>query len=328
MGTPDPAPTRHLAPDTLDQYWSARVPVVIPIEGAPDCRIRIDPAAGLIALQTEYSQPEPNLAKLKNITFAGVVDSGTDMAEIAVRIETSPRGAYTLLTTIADGLQLRKQTLAVAVNHGVEQHKGVLAMRGGLSAETEVGLFGELLFLEHLIAQIGPAAAISAWQGPLNEEHDFVFSTARVEVKTTSTERRRHVIHGLKQLVPAPGTDLFLVSVQITRAPGDQARSLPGLVADVRTQAGGHVAALDRTLEGSGWRESDAAMYQNAWTLRSTPRAYAVGPGFPALTPERVTADLGRIDHVTYQVDLTGLQHVPGVWPISTFTEPIESKNA
>lgn len=325
MSPRTPSVTRHLAPDTLDHYWSERVPLVIPITGTPNCRIRIDPVSGVIALQTEYARPGPNLAKLKNITFEGFVDDGADSAEIAVQVDGSPRGAYTLLTTIADELQLEKQPLAAAVNTGVELHKGVLATRGGLSAEAEVGLFGELLLMEHLIAKMGPAASISAWQGPSKEEHDFVLPTARAEVKTTSSERRRHVIHGLEQLVPSPDTDLFLISIQITRAASDAGRSLADLIADVRNMAEEHVIALDRILEDSGWRESDAAMYQTAWALRSTPRAYVVGPGFPALTPDRVTADLGRIDHVTYQIDVTGIQHVPGPVPVSTFTEPTGS---
>ena len=41
--------------------------------------------------------------------------------------------------------------------------------------------------------------------GPQAEEHDFALPDGDIEVKTTRTDRRVHVIHGAGQLTPAPG---------------------------------------------------------------------------------------------------------------------------
>ena len=104
-----------------------------------------------------------------------------------------------------------------AVAAGVARHRDIFASRGAMTTEKEVGLLGELLFLEFLIHQIGAGPAISAWQGPLSEEHDFTFDSVHVEVKSTSSERRRHIINGLDQLVPLRGVPLSLLSIQFTR---------------------------------------------------------------------------------------------------------------
>jgi len=182
--TPDDA--RHLTFTTLDELWKNGAPMVLPIKGEPTCRLQLDPKNGLITLVTAYDSPEPDVAKLKNVGFNAVVEGETELAELTVRVEGNAHGAYGLLATIADELQIDKLPLAAAVAAGVARHRNVFASRGALTPEKEVGLFGELLFLEFLIHQIGAGPAVDAWQGPLSEEHDFVFDAIHIEVKTTT----------------------------------------------------------------------------------------------------------------------------------------------
>ena len=178
-----------------------------------------------------YDTPEPDVAKLKNVGFSAVSSGDDELAELTVRVEGNVHGAYGLLATIADELQMEKMPLAAAVAAGVARHRNVFASRGAMTTEKEVGLFGELLFLEFLIHQIGAGPAVAAWQGPLSEEHDFTFDSVHIEVKTTSGERRRHVVHGLDQLVPLRGVPLSLLSIQLTRSSPDGGRTLPQVVA-------------------------------------------------------------------------------------------------
>ena len=323
--TISPDDARHLTFTTLDELWNNGAPMVLPIQGKPACRLQLDPKNSIITLVTLYETPEPDVAKLKNVGFSAVSAGEDELAELTVRVEGSVHGAYGLLATIADELQIEKMPLAAAVAAGVARHRDIFASRGAMTTEKEVGLLGELLFLEFLIHQIGAGPAISAWQGPLSEEHDFTFDSVHVEVKSTSSERRRHIINGLDQLVPLRGVPLSLLSIQFTRTSPAAGRTLPQVVAHVRKIAGGHQVAVDAILAGSGWHDDDADLYPTFWVLRSRPRAYNVHGDFPAMTPDLVgpvVPNFALLSEVSYRVDLTDLHHDALPDPIGGFVEP------
>jgi len=326
--TTSPDDARHLTFTTLDELWGTGAPMVLPIKGDPTCRLELDPKNSRITLVTPYDTPEPDVAKLKNVDFTAVAAGDDEYAELAVRVEGSVHGAYGLLATIADELQIAKMPLAAAVAAGVARHRNVFASRMAMTTEKEVGLFGELLFLEYLVHQIGAGPATTSWQGPLSEEHDFTFESVHIEVKTTSGERRRHVIHGLDQLVPLRGVPLSLLSIQLTRAAPDGGRTLPQVVAQVRKIAGGHQVAVDAMLASFGWQSDDADLYSTYWALRSQPRSYDVKRDFPAMTPELVgpvVPNFALLSDVSYRVDLTDLNYDALPDPIGGFVESKES---
>ena len=304
---------RHQTFASLEKLWSSGNPYVLPLSGSPWCEVRLDPAAGEVSLRSSYELPEPDLARLSNISFSTMVDGERELAVISVQVERSAQIAYGLLTEIADGLQLGKLSLAAACSAGVDRYRKVLAQRTSLSEHAEVGLFGELLALEHLVSSVGPEAAIAAWQGPLSEEHDFVFSDVHIEAKTTSTERRRHVIAGLDQMVPLGSVPLLLLSIQVTRASSQTGISLPTLVGRVRGAVGGHVVELDRRLVLAGWSVIDEDLYATCWALRSPPLSYLIDDQFPSITAARLGAvvpNFGLVSDVEYRVDVTQLEPV------------------
>ena len=198
-------------------------------------------------------------------------------------------GAYGLLATIADELQIAKLPLAAAVAAAsptpqrARRHeaRSPLRRRSGCSASCS--------FLEFLIDQIGAGPAVESWQGPLSEEHDFVFDAVHLEVKTTTSEQRRHMMNGLTQLVPLQGVPLSLLSVQLTRSTHERwshpvtdrgagrARSLAATSADRQMLDS---VRLGRTRTPSSTRPSGPSEPQ--------PRAYEVDDAFPAMTPDRV----------------------------------------
>lgn len=311
-----PSDARHLAPDTLNLLWSAGAPMVIPVGGSPWVRLGLDPVAGRLTLTTPHTRPETDTARLTHIDYQAVVSDEGDVGELTVTVpEGGLHGAYGLLTTIIDEIQLTGRTLARALAIALERHQDVLSTRGALTTEAEVGLFGELLLLDHSIRIHGAVEAVSSWQGPLGEEHDFTLPGTYLEVKTTVGEARRHVIHGLGQLVPSTdGPPLHLVSVQVTRTNHHDGQTLPGIVAALRASAAAAASDLEERLAGAGWRDEDADLYTTAWTLRSRPRAYLVDDSFPALTPQRVSAVVPNshlVSGVVYQVDVTPLPHTP-----------------
>ncbi len=315
---------RRLTFSNLDQLWSRGAPLIIPVKGEPLCDLEFDPPGKKITLVTDYQTPEPDLAQLQNITYQPMCIDGRDVALITVRTSHGPHGPYGLLASIADQLQLTKSPLTAAVANGVKQFKDILAARVGLTPQEEIGLFGELIFLEFLMKTIGSGPATAAWQGPHSEEHDFSFPEIDLEVKTTSSEDRRHTIAGLGQLVPRVGTQLAMVSIQITRVGDDEGETLPGLVRRVRTLAGGHVVDIDPLLAEIGWCAEDADLYSTRWALRSIPRAYVVGPEFPAITAKALAASVPNaelVSDVSYRVDVTNVDFHELPEPLSGFTE-------
>lgn len=308
---------RHYSLANVDAFWAAGNPVVLPISGTPSCTLDIHPAIGAITLTTPFVPPEPEVAKWRNITFKPVASDDGDLAELTVLVDDNLHGAYGLLTSIADELQLEGEPLAVAVASAIQRHRGMFAGKVGLSPDKEVGLFGELLVLEYLINTTGAGPAVGSWQGPLSEEHDFVFGDVHLEVKTTTGEQRRHMIHGFTQLVPLRGVPLSLVSVQLTRSNVDGGRTLSQLVSQARAKSGGHRPKVDDALEAVGWKDDDMELYQTFWAKRNEPRAYDVDDRFPALTLARLTPAVPNIrvvSDLSYRVDVTHFQNhtLPG----------------
>lgn len=319
---------RHYSLANVDVFWGAENPVVLPIAGTPECTLDIHPGNGTLTLITPFLPPEPDIAKWRNISFKAVASETAKLGKITVHVEDNLHGAYGLLTSIADRIQLEREPLAAAVANAIQKHRRMFAGKAGLSQDQEVGLFGELLVLEYLIESIGAGPAIRAWQGPLSEEHDFVFSDVHLEIKTTLSERRRHMMHGFTQLVPLRGVPLSLISIQMTRSNDEGGRTLSQLVSQIRHQTGGHRPKADDALEQAGWNDVDAELYTTYWAKRNRPRAYAVDDRFPALTLDRlaqVVPNINFVSDLSYRVDVTHFQnHIPP-GPLADLVDAIET---
>lgn len=320
-GIPVPE-ARHLTFESLDTYWAATVPVEIPVPGEPVCRLRLDPRHDQMSLLVPLTGAEPNLANLRSIELNAFVEDDESWAELRITVAGSLHAAFGILVSVADRMQLAGESLAVAVPRAIAEHRGVLAGRVGLSAEQEIGLYGELLLLESLMRSGDPKQGVDAWAGPLSEEHDFVLDGFHVEVKTTSGERRKHVIGNLQQLEPLREVPLWLLSIQITRSAGTGGRTLTQLVRDVRALAGESAVNLDSHLTAARWNDGDRELFTTVWTLRSTPRSYRVDGTFPALTEDRLLQAVPRasfLSDVSYRVDVTDLDKEDAPLPVAAF---------
>jgi len=149
---------------------------VLPITGFPECTLDIHPGNGTITLTTPFTPPEPDVARWRNINFRPVASDEGDLAELTVVVEDNLHGAYGLLTSIADQVQLESEPLSAAVASAIAKHRGMFAGKAALSQDKEVGMFGELLVLEYLIGKIGAGQAVASWQGPLNLDPPLRFS--------------------------------------------------------------------------------------------------------------------------------------------------------
>jgi hypothetical protein len=317
--------SHQLSSATVGVLWAAAAPVELTLPGVPPCTLQIDPGAGTLRLRTAYQLPEPDVGTLRNVDFHAVADGNDDVAEIVVSVdEGGVEVGYGFLAAVVAQLQQAGRPLAEAVATAVAHLRDLTMARSPLPLEREIGLLGELLFLEYCITVLGAQAAVDAWHGPLAEEHDFAIGSVHVEVKSTASDRRVHVIHGLDQLEPLAGVPLVLLSMQLTRSSPESGRTLPAVIAAVRTHAGARRGALDVKLAMLGWDDFDADLHDTPWAVRSAPLAYAVDEDFPAITSDRLggaVPHLGQISDVSYRVDLTDRNPTSLPHPFRDFIE-------
>ncbi len=308
---------RHLSRSALEEYLALTAPAAIVVPGEPTCRISIDPVHGEISLGVPSSGGALDLTEFENVESRLVIDDGRRWCEVSLSYHQHPHEAYLLLCDVADLVQERALGLEDAVRSALSTFEELIARHSSLSAERQLGLYGELLFLEHCLKLADePVSTVDFWKGFAPHEHDFVFAHACFEIKTTRSEKRRHQIGGLEQLQPLPGVPLWLVSIQLTDSTRHGGRTLSSLVADIRTMAGALRAEVEASLARAGWRDRDSSLYGDSLALRTVPSAYPVDDQFPALTRAAVADACPRPELIIdagYRLDITSL--VPGSPP-------------
>jgi hypothetical protein len=262
-----------------------------------------------IALHVELSRPHhAPRSPLTAVRIDQILHAGRRMARLTTSDPELLRDFHDLLLAVADRIVVDGQQLARAFEETVHGWSALLGRARGLSTARRLGLHGEIAVLVRIAKTIGWQAALDGWVGPTGEEHDFALGGADLEVKTTASERRRHTIHGLGQLEETPGRPLWFASLRLTRG-GVGGRTLADSVKAARDAAAAESVALGRRFEhlvrAAGWeaRQPD----DERWTPRDSPLVMR------AIHMPRLTSDdlpdgtAGRIDEVTYAVDVTNL---------------------
>lgn len=317
-----PDVARHAPVQVVEDYQAQGVSGVLAVSGTPAARIEIAPQHRRLSLlvQVHGEARGPDLLDRANLAYELRHDAGDMWHRLDVTFDDNLGEVYPVLCAVADRVQLAGETFTDAVEAVLAGLGDILAGRGGLPHDKQVGLFGELAVLLSLAAHAEPAAAIAAWRGPDREEHDFGLPGSDVEVKTTMSEHRRHWIGTATQLVPTPGRDLYLLSVQITAAGNGPGATLTDLVEAARALPGTPAGIVDAGLANAGWRSRHADLYRSLWALRTVPEFHPVDDGFPALTPDRIHAAVPhsqRIVDLNYRVDLDGLAPAPPPFPVT-----------
>ncbi len=183
-----------------------------------------------------------------------------------------------------------------------------------LSEARQVGLFGELLFLERLLgASSQQGAAIEAWVGPSRRPQDYVFEGAlAVEVKTTvsgSGENDMEVA-SLEQLDPSNFAALFLWNMMLAVESGGAGRTLMQLVLAIRGMLRGDLllASFGDRIKAAGYFDSHATHHYDSVAFSVTcSRVFRVLDGFPGLTRKTVP---NAVRHAEYGLSLAAVPAV------------------
>lgn len=196
--------------------------------------------------------------------------------------------------------------LASAIRRAWKWHS---LLRGGarnrLGPEEQQGLVGELLFLERLVTETAPRAAVEAWRGPLDEPKDFVFGGRAVEVKARHLGKEAVKISSETQLQVLEGQELYLAVFGLSPATSDtpEAVCLTSTVERVRqvliTTDPSVEEALEARLLSAGYAAEET--YDDLWWSPVSLTAFAVEEDFPRIESTALPPGVGT---VTYWLSL------------------------
>lgn len=318
IGRPDP---RKLNQEVLREYFDNPYIYTHHLGDANEFSITVDSLDRTILLEAPDDGSGRDSGLLKNIS----VDKGEDDRTLRLTVEVGdlPEVAYSLAFSVFKNLEAGA-TFSESLDSAVEAFKDTIAKKRRLSDEQIAGLCGELLLLEYLMERFGIEAAMEMWIGPEAEEHDFGLLAFDIEVKTTLSEKRIHVISSANQLKPRENAILWLLSIQLTRVGVGRGFTLDELCMRLIDKAGALHRALKVGLSNAGWSTEDYGLYQTRFDLRSKPRAYHVTEQFPAITTERLARIVPRhnlLSDVRYRVDVSALEYGSPGDELRTFVE-------
>jgi hypothetical protein len=319
------SPSRHLSLMGLEQFLEAGAPAVIRLEGTPTTLLVIDPPVGQMALRVRSDDEVlSGLDSFRLITPGIVWFEDERYVELRITGGGALVEAYPILCALADRVQIQGEEFSPAARDVLAKFRRLLQGLGRMSETEEVGLIGELMVFRRLLDHLGVKSTLDSWTGPSGEEHDFAVLDCDLEVKTTTSERRAHWIHGLTQLLPAEPRPLWLISIQLT-AGGQAGGTLADHVRGIRSRLTDEdaIESFNDRLRIRGWDDDQAHLYTQRFVLRSMPQAFEILEGFPSITPSLFVAAgrvHDRISQVSYRVDLTSMQegHNPPI-PLDGF---------
>lgn len=170
-----------------------------------------------------------------------------------------------------------------------------------LSADAQVGLFGELYVMDTILgATAGFARAIDEWVGPSGAPQDYQTQKCALEIKTTrgNLPQRIH-ISSARQLQSDTVKQLFLVRIAVDCQP-KVGMSLPEIITKIEASIGASsLSALlfKEKLAEVGYIDEHAVQYEEAkYQVRST-TFYEVRQGFPRIQEKDLCPGVGEVKY-------------------------------
>lgn len=278
----------------------------------------LDKRVGLCLETSTGTVIPPELARLSFISLRVLSGDRRTLLEISTASNSLRRQFFHYAVAVSERMVSRSSSAIEAVASELQCFADLLAERPILENERQIGLLGELLFLERLVMARG-ITLLDSWVGPQAEPHDFRVGNREFEVKTTATPHRVHTIHGSEQLIPSKGCSLFLLSVLLGPPGSGSSFSLAGKVQALEqlfASNGPRARQFLSALEQAGMRKVDLPHYERKFAFRRPLAMVPINAKFPALTRPAIQVSLGplaqRIESLEYSVNLEGLEKEEG----------------
>jgi hypothetical protein len=149
-----------------------------------------------------------------------------------------------------------------------------------------MGLWGELVVLRVLAANVGWDRALKAWVGPGGASQDFRLDALLVETKTVKLGADSISISSLEQLSVPAGSTMYLAHYGTAVVAPQEGEPLPDAVLTIRKALRDDALLrgdFENRLLGSGYHRVHEARYGGRGFVVRTCDIYAVRDDFPRL---------------------------------------------
>lgn len=310
-----------IAWENIDDYVKKGIPAQLPISTQSRISFLIGSNGRTLGLRLpSVKAAEVTTSPYRELDISVKMIQEESVVELTVTQENLFKTFYNFSIGLVQEILFNGVGAEQAIEHSLENWASLLIQRKLLEETVQIGLAGELCFLRALIEEKGPDA-FDSWLGPIGEPHDFRLASKEVEVKSTRNTKRIHTIHGLGQLEPSDGMELFLLSLQFEPAGKARAgKSLVERIEEIRSllvNAEGCLKKFETYLKKLGYTDSDSSFYSEKFKLRNSPMLIWVNSEFPRLTRSIVAQVLPngtshRLTHVEYELDVEGLGYLEG----------------
>jgi hypothetical protein len=296
-----------------ENYLDGSAPSIVRILDEPRIEIITQPDRTRVSLRILTNEVPVVVPVPRAIEAQYLSTEGKKFFEVSTSVRQLHRPFFFLMLAIREQLSSSRTTAAGALAYALGEYRQLLAMDDTLSAERLLGLFGELWTLKQLIAHNG-AVFVRSWLGPVPLIHDFRFGSIELEVKTTKANIRSHRINGAAQLMPSPGCDLYMISIQAQETGPGGGASVPELVQEIAMGLATYPpygTDFESRLRSVGYVQEHEMHYDARFILRTPPVAILIDSSFPRITIDQVNSInpevASRISGLEYTLDVSGL---------------------
>jgi len=177
---------------------------------------------------------------------------------------------------------------------------------GGLSPESQRGLYGELRFLRDiLIPNAGMEKAVHAWKGPLKGNQDFQISGIGIEVKTSIAKQHQKISIASEQQLDDTGLKALYIYHLSLHQIHDSGETLPEIIDQIRNQIvlqkGPH-HEFELLLLNAGYIDGHKEKYDSSGYADREISIFLVRNQFPRIVENDLKNGVGDIH---YSIDLS-----------------------
>jgi hypothetical protein len=240
------------------------------------------------------------LISAEMVTFDYAGSRWQQPAAVLECTDTSLLGTFAVLCSDLGRLLLsdkNARTWKVLIDW-VEEWQFLLGRKPQMSAQKELGLWGELWLVKQAV---DPNLLLESWRGPERAPLDLFVNETGLEVKS-SRARNTHFISQSQVETPAGQFDCYLVSVWVGIDPV-KGVSLPDVVDALLLEATDGPRFL-RQISMAGYTPADRKQYQTKFLLLDRPTLYALDS-----VPRVRSADEG-VSNLRYQISLDALDPI------------------
>lgn len=262
----------------------------IALSYSKDIRVDISPFSNLRDLQVSI-QPDSSFSQNNLLIIKLLYDQSRDV--FAVMCENMVQSVLSLHS--------ERDVVRAIINQLEKWQMLFEKLKGeGLTPAEQLGLYGELHFIQKYLARQDAFYVLNSWVGTDREIRDFQYSNWALEVKTTSSNNHQKVgVSSERQLDETLLDNLFLfhLSVETSKMNGE---SLNAKVNAVREILQDNVSALNifnNKLIDAGYFERHTHLYEERCYQIRDENYYKIDGDFPRIKENEIRSGVGDVKY-------------------------------